>query len=58
MSRDDMLRDTVRAFFAKESPPSRVRAAEQAAPPGFDASLWSKAALSCRRLHQRSNRLG
>jgi len=41
---DDALRDTCRAFFARESPPDRVRAAEQATPPGFDAALWSKAA--------------
>jgi alkylation response protein AidB-like acyl-CoA dehydrogenase len=41
---DEALRDTCRAFFANESPPSRVRAAEDATPPGFDAALWAKAA--------------
>ncbi len=41
---DDALRDTCRAFFTNESPPSRVRAAEAATPPGFDPALWSKTA--------------
>jgi alkylation response protein AidB-like acyl-CoA dehydrogenase len=41
---DEVLRDTCRAFFANESPPSRVRAAEDATPRGFDAALWAKAA--------------
>jgi len=33
------LRDAFGAFFTKESPPERVRAAE---PLGFDADLWTK----------------
>ena len=37
------LRDTFRAFFAKEAPPERVRAAEAAQPPGFDPGLWAQA---------------
>ncbi|HEV2310559.1 MAG TPA: acyl-CoA dehydrogenase family protein, partial [Acidimicrobiia bacterium] len=41
---DEALRDTCRAFFTRESPPSTVRAAEVALPPGFDAELWAKAA--------------
>ena len=41
---DEALRDTCRAFFTNESPPSQVRAAEDARPPGFDAHLWAKAA--------------
>jgi alkylation response protein AidB-like acyl-CoA dehydrogenase len=40
---DEALRDTCRAFFTNESPPSRVRAAEDATPPGFDGALWAKA---------------
>jgi alkylation response protein AidB-like acyl-CoA dehydrogenase len=35
------LRETLRDFFEKESPPAVVRAAE---PLGFDASLWRKVA--------------
>jgi alkylation response protein AidB-like acyl-CoA dehydrogenase len=35
------LRDTLRDFFAKESPPDVVRDAE---PLGFDAALWGKVA--------------
>jgi alkylation response protein AidB-like acyl-CoA dehydrogenase len=37
------LQDTFRAFFSREASPDRVRAAEQADPPGFDADLWSRA---------------
>ncbi|HZP29583.1 MAG TPA: acyl-CoA dehydrogenase family protein, partial [Acidimicrobiia bacterium] len=37
----DALRDAFGAFFAKESAPERVRAAE---PLGFDARLWSRLA--------------
>jgi alkylation response protein AidB-like acyl-CoA dehydrogenase len=36
----EALRDTLREFFEKESPPAVVRAAE---PLGFDAALWRKA---------------
>ncbi len=38
-----VLRDAFRSFFARESPPERVRAAETARPPGFDAVLWAQA---------------
>ena len=38
-----VLRDAFRSFFARESPPDRVRAAEAARPPGFDAALWAQA---------------
>ena len=38
------LRDAFRSFFTRESPPERVRAAETADPPGFDAALWAQAA--------------
>jgi alkylation response protein AidB-like acyl-CoA dehydrogenase len=38
----ETLRDTFRGFFARESNSERVRAAEQAEPPGFDAGLWSQ----------------
>jgi 3-oxochol-4-en-24-oyl-CoA dehydrogenase len=37
------LRDAFRSFFARQAAPSRLRAAEQADPPGFDADLWSHA---------------
>ena len=39
----DALRDTFRGFFARESSPERLRVAEQAEAPGFDADLWSQA---------------
>ena len=39
----DELRDVFRGFFARESPPARVRAAEDAQPPGFDGALWARA---------------
>jgi alkylation response protein AidB-like acyl-CoA dehydrogenase len=37
------LRDAFRSFFARQAGPARLRAAEQADPPGFDADLWSHA---------------
>ncbi|HEV2993219.1 MAG TPA: acyl-CoA dehydrogenase [Acidimicrobiia bacterium] len=37
------LRSTFRAFFAKEAPPDRVRAADARQPPGFDPTLWAQA---------------
>jgi len=37
------LRDAFRSFFTRESPPERVRAAETAPTPGFDAGLWAQA---------------
>ena len=39
---DEALRDAFRAFFTKEVPPERVRAAEAVTPPGFDPELWSR----------------
>ncbi len=39
----ETLRDAFRSFFSRESPPERVRAAETARPPGFDADLWARA---------------
>jgi len=37
------LRDAFRSFFRRQAAPDRLRGAEQADPPGFDADLWSHA---------------